>query len=127
MDTFATLTAAQRTVALASTFALYFGARGILNPIAYAKDFGFPLDTTDTASHPYIIATGIRTLALGLSYGGLALTGQSKSASRVLGTVVLCGCVDTIMCFNGGSPGSWIIHAVGTSVFASLGLWLRSS
>jgi hypothetical protein len=127
MDIWTTrLTAAQRTDVLASILHIYFGTRAMLNPIAYAKDFGFPLDASDTASHPFIVAIGIRTLALGMSHGGFALSGQSRSASVVLRTVVLCGVVDMAICYNGGSPGSWMIHAVGTTLFALLALWLRA-
>ncbi|KAJ9661644.1 hypothetical protein H2198_001820 [Neophaeococcomyces mojaviensis] len=111
-----------------------YGARGIFAPISFATDFGFPTTASrtdpgrrpDDKRNPFVVATGGRTMALGLSLIVIAIEGPIQAAGTVLACCSVSGFVDTISCYSNGKPGAWVQHGIGTMVLASLGLWLRN-
>lgn len=128
-----------RWVALSFGFiSICYGSRALIFPDAFAIDFGLPPEASTVPAEisliakckpetVFIVATGGRTIAIGIAVTLLALENQLRAAGTVTLGCAVSGMIDAVNCYLAGSKTGLVLqHVAGMVVLSTTGMWLRS-
>lgn len=120
------LSTPQLVAAAFGTVSIGYGLRAILTPSGFARAFGLP-QAAAAPRNPFVVATGGRTAAMGISIVSLALLDNVQGSGVILMSCVVSGIIDTFNTYFSGDEGAFLQHAIGTMVLGGLGWYLTAS
>jgi hypothetical protein len=101
------LSVARGAVTLVGGLALLIGTRAVMSPIPYAKDFGFPPESSTgsaAAKNPFIAVSGGRIISSSITILALSYLGYDKALGVVMMAGWVSGIIDGITVINQTDP-----------------------